>query len=380
MSSAPAVPRAFSPSGAQRVAACPPSAVLPQTPVPSGAAADRGTAFHTYAADLFLAGREIALPRVPAGAPWRSMCAGFDPYTLPLPWSTAGAKLVEVAYAYDVAADSTRVLGYQLGRGYPPHTATELCGSADLVLLCGDGAGTRWLHLVDWKTGRRGVPAADHWQLRIYALAAARHHGAERVHVHLVYVGEDGQADPRPEDSATFDALALDGIAADLRALLAEVAAVDPTAPVVSPGEHCRYCPARPACPAFARELAAVNAAGPGWLDRVRAELDTPEGFALWHRDRLPVLRAAVDVVADELRARVAAAGEIALPDGAVVRAAESSRTTLHADTLLDLLGEHVGGREAAQALARARGAYRTNTFPVLKTLTPKPTKERKTA
>lgn len=367
------IPRSFTPSAAERIAACPASAALPQTYQPSGPAAIRGSAIHDVAADMLTEGREAALAKVPQTAEWRRTVEGFDPFSLALPWD--GIRHVEVAYAYDLAADRGRVLGYRIGRRYPPTTPAEIRGSADVVIEARPG-----LVLVDWKSGQRLESAPDNWQIRIYSLMAARAHQQQSVRGVLAYIAEDGSVEL---DSADFDAMDLAAIAADLRGVVVAVAAAVEAlkrgeSPAVTPGDHCRWCPAKPACPAFARELAAATAApAPAWLSQFEAEIATDEGFARWYRDRLPVLRDVTKMVEDTLRQRALSRGEIPFGDGSRLRASTQTRTTLHAETVLEVLAAQTGSREKAEALCRDAGAYRTSKFPTLRVLN---SKERKSA
>lgn len=357
------IPRGFTPSGAARASACPGSVVLPQTPIPPGFGALRGTAGHEFAADVLTpdTGRAEALANVPTDAPWRRIVEGFDPLCVDLPWQAT--RHVEVAYAYDVLADTGRILGYRLGRDYPSRAPSEIAGSADLVLY--DPA-ARHVTVGDWKFGQRVDPAGENWQLRLYCLMAARAHGATAARGVLVYIDETGAT---RTDEAEFGAMDLDATVADLRELLQRIdveahAMASGEGPVVNPGDHCRWCPAKPACPAYAGVLATASAS---WIDRFRAEIATPDGFARWYR-RLPVIKEVARSLDEAVREEVKRRGAIRLNDSSGVKAIQTSRTSLHAETLLTLLAEHVGGMDQAEAIARQGGAYRTSSFSQVRT------------
>lgn len=312
----------WTPSSADRVFACPASAVLPQTYTPAGPAAERGTRIH----DEYAAHVDALSPTVTA---------------LPFDWTAQ--RHVEVAYAYDVACDTGRVLGYRVGRRYPPVGDTELKGSADVVLTTPTAA-----TVIDWKTGHtRGYV----WQPRIYALAAARAHRVGSVETALVYL-DQGATDR--EHFTTFELAAL---ARDVRAAARRVEDSDGTD--VTPGDHCKWCPAKPACPAWGTQLATLRTTS--WVDRLDAELATPEGLALWHR-RLPMLKELTDAVKERLSHAVEkAGGSYALGDGRALRLTTSTRTSISADDVLDALPTE----QAAQLRARLT---KTTTYTQLRT------------
>lgn len=291
----------FTPSSADRVFACPASAVLPQKYEPAGPAAERGTRIH----DEYASAVDARAPHVTA---------------LPFDW-TAEAH-VEVAYAYDVAEDSGRVLGYRVGRRYPPVGPSELKGSADLVLTA-----ERSAEVIDWKTGySRGYT----WQPRIYALAAARAHRVSTVSTALVYLDSAGPEIVREK----FSAFGLAALARDVRQIVRRVDESDGTD--VHPGDHCKWCPAKHACPAHATALATLRTTS--WVDRLDAELQTPTGIALWQR-RLPMIAGALDTVKERIRSAVEqAGGSLSLGDGTALRLATSTRASISVDDVLSEL------------------------------------------
>lgn len=291
----------FTPSSADRVAACPASAVLPQRYEPAGPAAERGTRIH---------------------ADYANAVDALAPVVTALPFDWSAERHVEVGYAYDVRQDTGRVLGYRLERSYPPVGPTELKGSADLTLV-----GDRDATVVDWKTGHtRGYA----WQPRIYALAAARAHRVPTVSTALVYL----DASPVEIVRETYSPFGLARLAKDLRALVARVAEATPND--VTPGDHCKWCPAKHACPAWGTELATMRTTS--WLDRLDAELQTPTGIAMWQR-RLPMLRELTDTVKEHVTQAVQkAGGTLALEDGTTLKLTTNTRSSISADDVLSEL------------------------------------------
>lgn len=246
---------AISGSSLGRVLRCPASAVLPQVGVDLEAG-HRGTAIHEYLASVTLLGRDVALEQVLPE--YRAACEAIDLERLPVADPEAWAA--EVAWAYDPETDTARELGRGLGRAYGGVRPGEIPGTADVVAVTSES-----VVVLDYKTGRmaRRSRAADSLQLRLYALAAARAYGREHAVVALVHIDEDGGA---WWDRTEFDALDLDGLAAELRGLQESVAAESEhiaaggVARTVE-GSHCTYCPSLPHCPSRTR-LAAVLATG----------------------------------------------------------------------------------------------------------------------
>ena len=95
---------------------CPASAVLPivdrLTP-----AAEKGNAIHDYMRNLASMSRESALARVPPE--YRERCEAIDVSHLPL-------RQAEVALAYDVQTETTRLIGYDVHRRLTARGARRL--------------------------------------------------------------------------------------------------------------------------------------------------------------------------------------------------------------------------------------------------------------
>lgn len=237
-------------SGTGRALACPPSTVLPHSQRMT-AESTLGNVVHDYLCRVSTLGAQEALALVPEEH--RGACAAVDLSQLPACEPDAYAS--EVAFAYDVAADTARELGRGLGRKYEGLSATEVPGTADVVGLTRDA-----VLVFDYKTGWQPLPPAGlNPQLRAYALAAARAYGRTRAVVAIIRVHEGGAW----WDRAELDELDLEATAAELRELAARAAEEEARlaasqAVRVTEGAHCRWCPAYAYCPAKARLAAAL--------------------------------------------------------------------------------------------------------------------------
>lgn len=220
------------------------------------------------------------------------------------------ACAAEVAFAYDVATDTARVLGMDIERAYGELLPTEYACTLDYVALVGmEGAKVK-----DWKLGHGTVtPAIRNVQLRIGALCVARAYGREYVDVELV------RAPPGCEpwyDRARLNAYDLDVFALDLREHHARVekdraAVAAGDFPPSELSDECSYCESARFCPALAGIAKCVIA---GDSDEIRrfmectgeqaAELITlenaPRLLALYQRGKkvLEIVKEALDIVA----------------------------------------------------------------------------------
>jgi len=117
----------------------------------------------------------------------------------------------------------------------------------------------RRVHLIDWKTGTGAKDrAANNWQLRLQALAAAEFFGVPEVHAEIVTLDRDRHT----VDGVTWGRWDLLTLADELRELRRTWTG-GPTPPV--PGSHCttRYCPLRGVCSATAAALAVAAPIAP---------------------------------------------------------------------------------------------------------------------
>jgi hypothetical protein len=312
------------PSGSRlhRAMLCPASAVLPRVESVSGAG-EKGTAKHAFFANLQRMPREEALELVPVEH--RTACEALDVSQLPI-----GAEwLAEVALVYDVASDSARFLGQDVGREYGQLGETELPMSLDLVGLFEGGA-----LVVDFKTGRGKVPPVHvNWQLRIGAMAVARWKGLERVRVALAFPREDGTWGWSFAEHDSFDFFEMDG---ELRDFAASIKRPD-AAERVRVGGHCRYCPSLAYCPAqtvMVRRMAAEP-------EKVGADIRsllTPETAGRAY-ERLRAVKAVLREVESALHA-YASQTPIPLSDGSTWGPVTTEREELSAEVAYRVLSE----------------------------------------
>lgn len=151
----------------------------------------------------------------------------------------------EVALAVDPST-TARELGENIDRVYEGVSPDEFYGTADFLSVSAGHA-----LVVDLKTWEAPPPEVN-WQLKVLALAVARLHGAEVVHVALLHAPRATRPWWR---KGRFDAFDLAEIAQSLEVLRERIfAAWEAFARGVTPrlnsGKHCTYCPAKRSCPA----------------------------------------------------------------------------------------------------------------------------------
>jgi hypothetical protein len=151
-------------------------------------------------------------------------------------WKVHGEPLLppsrrhEVAYALELDG-SVRVIGENIGRNYG--IVNGIAGTLDVV---GD-----WV--VDYKTGKPRVSAAESWQLRFGCVVS----GALRSEFH--YVRPDGAVRVDRADRTLAD------VTADSEQLVQLMTRLKARQTPAQPGPHCdaMYCRARPKCDAYNR-------------------------------------------------------------------------------------------------------------------------------
>ncbi len=316
---------------------CPAAAALPAVWTESTDDQVAGTARHRFLQRAGEVGREAAVAEVPSDAPWRAQVLGIDTDEIP----TGGRY--EIAFAYDVAADTARELGQWIERAYEV-TPTEVSGTLDLVLPPGDGR-ERWT-VIDFKGFDEVAPAARNLQLGFGAVCVARVHALDEVDVAIGYIGHNGDL---RWDRATLGAFAIEAHASRIRALFAAVGAARAQLaggglPDFSTGTHCRYCAALPLCPA---QTAAVRAflADPLTPDRLALLSDEDAGRAY------PMLQAAEEML-KRAKASVRARAELSglpLPGGErLVPVLVPRRKIVDLDGMLAILREQFGAQADA--------------------------------
>jgi hypothetical protein len=330
-------------SAIERLLACPASAVLPHVHQ-SSEDADRGSAIHGFIRGV-LAGqpRGDCLANVPEA--WRATCAGIDFAKLVGDISNVRA---EVAYAVDVEEGLATTLGQNIGRKYPALGESFVCGTNDYEGQRFDGVEVAG----DVKTGLQVTRTEHNPQAKFHALARYCATGAPEVEVRLSYIGWTGKV---THDSHVFTAFDLDEFMDELRELQAHIAAArlryltsgDVT---VSSGDHCKYCPAMAACPAYtalARTMAADIADIEG---RLEALTPYEQGVA-WTKAK--EVERLVERVLGGLKA-LAERDAIPLESGKVVKAITFEQHRFDADAALALLRELGATQAQVEDLYRA--------------------------
>jgi len=317
------------PSGSQleRAMACPGSEALPCVFAQESEHATRGTVLHRFL-EAARVDRDAALEAIEDDE-LRAQAAAIDLSVIP-----AGAES-EVALGWHEADGATR---YELDghRGYPDDGRFH--ATLDLV-----GVTPGCVYVRDFKTGNATVAAADSWQLRFGALAAARLAGVGRANVGLLYLGHDGRWH---EDQADLDEFDFDDAEEDLSRLARRLEAQRAGEPLrFATGGHCRYCPALTLCPAQASLVRAIVPTVADVETRLQALSPAERGTA-WEK-----VKEAEDLVKRVKGAlRVMAQAEpFPLPDGRMVKEVASSRRATEPGATSRLIAE-VGVAKVAEA------------------------------
>jgi hypothetical protein len=240
------------PSSASRLGACPASFATAellsrsgaQLMAPVAAAAERGSREHALVESAF---RDNA---------WPEIVAEFNGY----PMGEAARRVIETVAA--LVRQSTRpelLLVEEMldGRRYHP----LYFGTVDVALLWRDRANQLRLSIIDLKTGSY-VIQADALQLKLYAaliLLDPRTRDLARHVWHISTTIVQPHAKPMPADGAVRTAhFTRQQILADTMNYLNVVDAATRLDAIEAlqrtPGEHCIFCPAKPACPARRRQ------------------------------------------------------------------------------------------------------------------------------
>jgi hypothetical protein len=296
-------------SATERVMSCPPSAALPGVYGDSSNHADDGHIMHEFLYAGATRGRAEAFEHV-ARHLTPDLRARCERVNLAKLASVGRIVEAEVAYAYDVATGSARILGRNLGRAYAVND-TEIPTTTDLEIVAPDGVPV----LLDAKTGWRNV-ATDTPQLRFHALACMAARGVDRVRVGILKIDAEGNLlDPELLDVDELDAGAFAHEVrqawAAIEAARAEIARG--VIPSVTMGDHCQYCPAKPSCPAYTALARSVLANDVTTIGAAILEMSPEEGGDLWERYRAG--EALLKVIGENLR-ELAKRRPLELPDG----------------------------------------------------------------
>lgn len=316
-------------SGLGRAMTCGASMHLPVVRSNS-AAADRGTWRHVFLARLPEVGAEAALAEVPEEH--RAACEALPIDDLPT------GLTAEVAFVYDAAAGTARILGTNLDRNYGELAPTEIAGAADVVGLA-DGMAL----VLDWKSVGYRQRASESIQLRFLALAAARAYGVDKVRAEIVRLGDDGEAWRSWHD---YEALDLDIFAAELRRWAARA----PDNHDLVESSYCDHCPSFSCCPA--KTMLAIQVAEGRVLDGPEATMPlSPERAGVaWQRIRLA--RKLLDHIERACIAALDEHGSLPLPGGkTLVRRTVPGNEKLVGDVVFDVLAEKHGADVARAAV-----------------------------
>lgn len=227
-------------------------------------AAEHGTAIHECIAAL-LEGEKYPLP---PDEETTAFCRYLDARDLQdIARPNPGSSLyTEIALYLSPARGDAGVLEGNHHRDYSgaPSEAGSLVGTADVVAV--ENGRVR---VTDWKTGRGEVPdPAENYQLRFLGLAAARAFSKDEAVVQLARIREDGSVDVR---TATLDPEDLARTQRDLGRIMEGAARSREGSPVYRTGNHCRFCPALPHCPALSGAAQAILEGPPEELTPRRA-------------------------------------------------------------------------------------------------------------
>jgi hypothetical protein len=284
-------------SSIHRVLRCAASAALPQVDETSDdPGVEHGKQVHAH------------LERVASGVPIEESIAFADDSAKAsllvldhdrLPTHLAG----EVAFAWDWQRRTARELGRNLARAYVGLGETEIPLTVDVLGVA--NAGARVL-VADYKTGWTVYPKPQEYgQLQIGGLAAATVYDADEAELQLIRL-PDGSAEPWIT-TGSASSWELQGFGDEVERAMVRVAKARELVklgrtPDVNVGHHCRYCPARKACPSTTALVLALpdNVAatrGPGYL--------APDRIARTYEQAI-ALKGLIDGVLDEIYALAA--------------------------------------------------------------------------
>lgn len=248
------------PSSLGRIAACVRSETLERVEEVSEAAT-LGTQVHAFLCDVLTLGYEDALLKQPVED--RDWLRGFDPDRR-LPAFQPEAFAPEIAFAYHPGTGACRELGRRMTRA-AAHAMARPGEMVGLVDVAGVAPGCVVVH--DYKSGWGWVdPASINWQVRTYALMAARAWGMDEAFAGILRARADGYVH---FDVAHMDLFELEQHEVELRRVLVardlalRAAADGEELPSFVEGPHCQYCPGRRICPPKTAQLLALADALP---------------------------------------------------------------------------------------------------------------------
>lgn len=324
-------------SALERAEHCPASFALPQVHE-QDEDAQRGTAIHAFLRRVISgASKETALEHVEPEH--RDTCRGIDFRSIVGDLASAHA---EVAYAIDTRTLSKcRELGENIGRNYGELGEEELAGTIDVA---GRTRADRPV-VGDFKTGWLKVtPAIDNRQIHSAVTAERILTGEDEIEGRIWQIRPSGEVFV---DRHVFDAFELDEIASDVQAIHAGVLVArrrfqDDGEIVVSPGEHCRHCPAMPLCPAHV-ELARAMAGELGAITASLSKLTPEQRWIAWQKKK--EAEAILEAIDKSLKALARQEPFVSLDGTKELRPLTFERTDFSKALALSLIRE-LGGTE----------------------------------
>ena len=230
-------------SSLERAHNCPASCVLPGADVTTDDST-RGNNGHSFVSRV-IGGmpRAAALEQVPEEL--RATCTGIDFRKLVGDLTSVRA---EVAYAYDTKTRTARELGVNIGRKYPPTSATEIAGTLDIEGNREDGVPC----VPDLKFGFGDVThPRENFQTLFFGLVRSTIKRTDEAEARILRIRANGEVILTSHVFGRFD---LDEYADALEEIVAGVAEarrayLENGLTRVHAGPWCTYCPAFASCP-----------------------------------------------------------------------------------------------------------------------------------
>ena len=326
-----------------RVMKCAASAVLPQFTPDDTTFSRVGTLVHKFIERAAEIGRDDALAEIPAEEEDAiRFCEALELDALPV---SAQSFAHELPLLYFPESDTARPWDRETENGLKrPDGASA--GILDVV-----GVSEDTVYYGDFKTGWTSLgEAADNWQLRIGALAAARRYGKDNAIVEIITLRDDGGV---YTDRAALDAIDLDDAATEIYErvkLMESLMENGVESESVREGPWCRYCPAFRACPAKVSMVNLIMQAPSATIDSIRANLTIQNAASAYARFKL--MKQALNEIQSAIYG-FAAEHPIPTEDGQVLKLVTSTRESLDGDIVFSLMKELHGVTAADQAVKR---------------------------
>jgi hypothetical protein len=191
------------------------------------------------------------------------------------------------------------------------------------TVVLGDGEEVLMVEVGDWKTGYGAHvdKTSENWQLGAACAALSAMYGDSTVTAKVHYLDNDYV------DSWTFSAMEAQRFGIWIKNRVEMTPGAQP-----SPGDHCKYCPARVECPKTVSAIQQLIPEKVDWrLDRSTLENDAAMAMML------PALKGAVEAVEKALKAR--SKEGLPLPNGKVWKPILQTRQGYDAKRMAEALG-----------------------------------------